>query len=92
MPKPWYTYIVLCRDNSLYTGITTDPDRRLAEHNSAGGGCRYTRTRQPVRLVFVEEHPDRSAACRREFEIKGMAAAGKRLLITRGCEPPGDDS
>jgi putative endonuclease len=92
MPKPWYTYIVLCRDNSLYTGVTTDPERRLAEHNSAGGGCRYTRIRKPVRLVYVEEHSDRSAACRREFEIKGMAAAGKRLLIAAGCKPCGDDS
>jgi putative endonuclease len=92
MPKPWFAYMVLCRDNTLYTGVTTDPLRRQAEHNSVAGGCRYTRTRRPVRLVFVEKHPDRSGACRRELEIKRMAAAEKHRLIARHRGQRGDDS
>ena len=77
----WYTYIVLCGDGTLYTGVTTDPVRRVAEHNSSQGGARYTRPRQPVRLVFLEQQPSRSAACRRERAIKDMSATGKRFLI-----------
>lgn len=92
MPKTWFTYMVLCRDRTLYAGVTTDPHRRLAEHNSAAGGCRYTRTRQPVQLVYVEEHPDRSSACRREMNIKKMAAAEKHRLIARYREKTGDSS
>lgn len=81
MPKPWFTYMVRCCDGTIYTGVTTDPTRRVAEHNSNRGGARYTRPRQPVRLVFVEPHPSRSLACRREFALKQMSAAEKKQLI-----------
>ncbi|MGB5233505.1 MAG: GIY-YIG nuclease family protein [Desulfoprunum sp.] len=89
----WYTYIVLCGDGTLYTGVTTDPVRRVAEHNSARGGARYTRPRQPVRLVFLEPQPSRSAACRRERAIKDLSATDKKHLITwqqdaADCTPP----
>lgn len=81
MSKPWFTYMVNCSDGTLYTGITTDPERRLSEHNSVRGGARYTRSRQPVELVFVEPQSSRSAACRREYELKQMPVARKKLLI-----------
>ena len=78
----WFTYIVRCGDGTLYTGVTTNPARRLAEHNSVRGGARYTRSRRPVRLVFLERQPSRSAACRREHAIKNLPAAAKKSLIT----------
>ena len=81
MPNPWFTYIIRCSDDTLYTGVTTDLTRRLAEHNSPKGGARYTRTRQPVQLVFAEETATRSQACQREFAIKQLSAAAKRRLI-----------
>jgi putative endonuclease len=77
----WFVYIVRCSDRSLYTGITTDAERRVARHNE-GRGARYTRSRCPVRLVYVERAKDRGAALRREHEIKRMTPAGKRALVT----------
>ena len=83
MAKTWFTYILRCNDDSLYTGVTTDLVRRLAEHNSSRGGARYTRCRQPVRLVFAEECANRSQACQREYAIKKLSAAAKKLLINK---------
>jgi putative endonuclease len=80
-PK-WFVYVVRCADRSLYTGVTTDADRRLAEHND-GRGARYTRSRGPVALVYLEKAEDRGAALRREHEIKCMTAEGKRRLVTK---------
>jgi putative endonuclease len=60
-----YCYIVECADGTLYTGWTTDPERRVKTHN-AGRGAHYTRMRGPVRLVYVEEQPDRASAMKRE--------------------------
>ncbi len=78
----WYVYILCCADSSLYTGVTTDPQRRLREHNGElKGGARYTRVRQPVELVYQESQPDRSAACKREAEIKKLSRAAKKKLI-----------
>ena len=76
----WFVYIVRCADRTLYTGVTTDPDKRVSEHND-GHGARYTRSRLPVELVYLEPAADRSAAMRRESEIKGMRTADKRRLI-----------
>ena len=78
----WFVYIVRCDDRSLYTGITTDAERRVAEHNE-GRGARYTRSRSPVSLVYVERAEDRGAALRREWEIKRMSPAGKQELVAR---------
>jgi putative endonuclease len=76
----WYVYMVQCADGSLYTGIATDVERRVAEHN-AGQGARYTRGRGPVTLVYRETVEDRPAALKREYAIKKLPALRKRNLI-----------
>ena len=74
-------YILRCADGSLYTGITTDVDRRLAEHNGEGGaGARYTRSRRPVEIVYAEAAGDRAEAARREAAIKRLDRAAKLAL------------
>jgi putative endonuclease len=78
--RDWVVYIVECADATLYAGVTTDAEARVAKHNE-GLGAKYTRTRRPVELVYVESAADRSAAQKREHEIKRMSAAEKRLLI-----------
>jgi putative endonuclease len=75
-----FVYMVECADKTLYTGWTTDVDRRLKAHN-AGRGAKYTRERGPVRLVYVEEMPNRRAAMKRELEIKRMRRTKKLALI-----------
>ena len=77
----WYVYIVKCRDGSLYTGITTDVERRLKEHNETSKGAKYTKARRPVSLVFQEEAADKSAAAKREYQIKQMKRQTKEALI-----------
>ncbi len=80
-PRPIYVcYIVRCADGTLYTGVTTDMGRRVEEHN-AGNGARYTASRRPVRLVWTEVHADRSAAQRREAEIKRWTRARKDAFL-----------
>ena len=64
----FYCYILECADGTYYTGWTTDPERRLRQHNT-GHGARYTKTRRPVQLVYVEPQTDRSTAQKREFQI-----------------------
>jgi putative endonuclease len=76
----WQVYIILCKDNSLYTGITTAVQRRFAQH-LAGTGAKYFRGHSPLRLVYLEEGHDRSSASRREAEIKKLRPEDKRLLI-----------
>ncbi len=76
----WLVYIVECSDNTLYTGVATDIEARLAEHN-AGRGSKYTRARLPVELVYSEKTEDQGSALRREYSIKQMRAADKRNLI-----------
>jgi putative endonuclease len=76
----WYLYIVRCRDDSLYTGITNDLEKRLADHNR-GRGAKYTAARRPVELVYQESWPDRSAASRREAEVKKLSRVDKLSLI-----------
>ena len=77
-----FCYIVECADGTYYTGWTVNPERRVAMHNK-GRGARYTRTRCPVKLVYVEELPDRKAAMKREIAIKKMKREGKGKLIRR---------
>lgn len=76
----YLVYILRCGDGSLYTGITNDLPRRLAAHSS-GRGAKYTRSRLPVALVWREEQPDKSAALRRERQIKALSRAEKLRLI-----------
>lgn len=77
-----YVYILECADGSLYTGWTTDLDRRLKLHN-AGKGAKYTRSRCPVRLVYKEIFQDKSSALRREYEIKQLTRVQKLFLIAK---------
>ncbi len=73
-------YVLECADGTLYTGYTTDLDRRLAEHN-AGEGAKYTRGRTPVALQHAEAFETRSAAMSREYEIKQLTRSAKERLI-----------
>jgi len=84
----WYVYMLRCCDGSLYTGITTDPERRLQEHNHGRRGARYTRTRRPVTLVWTEPQDDRAAATRREHQLRTMATDAKRDLVAGLAPPP----
>jgi putative endonuclease len=72
--------VLRCRTGQLYTGCTTDLERRVREHNS-GNGSRFTRSRLPVAVVYKEERPSRSEALRRERAIKGMRRSEKLLLV-----------
>jgi len=76
----WQVYIILCSDNSLYTGITTDLERRLQQH-AKGKGAKYFRGRNPLQVVFLESGHTRSTACQRELIIKAMTRGEKYLLI-----------
>ncbi len=76
----WYIYIVLCKDNSLYTGIATDITRRIKEHNN-GKGAKSLRGKLPVKLVYNEQFFSRSSASKREFEIKKLERIDKLKLI-----------
>jgi putative endonuclease len=80
MSMSWTVYIARCRDGSLYTGVTTDPERRLAEHNAGRGGA-YTRSKGPVIMVYREMAIDRSEAQRRERAIKRLSRAEKEDLV-----------
>jgi len=79
----WYVYIIRATDQSLYTGITTDVERRFAEHQSGRAGAKYFRGRSPVEVVFVESGHDRSSASIREAQIKKLSREQKFELI--GC-------
>jgi predicted GIY-YIG superfamily endonuclease len=80
----WFVYILRCSDDSLYTGITIDVERRTKQHN-AGTASRYTRTRLPVEVEYQEPHASRSLALKREAEVKAMARLEKESLITRAA-------
>ena len=83
----YYVYIVRCADGTLYTGCTTDPERRIRVHNQ-GQGAKYTRSRLPVVLVYSEPAENRSAALRRERAIKALTRAEKLALIDTGSPAP----
>ena len=78
----WYLYILRCKDGSLYTGITTDVEKRLETHR-AGKGAKYTRGRGPLELVYREECGDHSAALKREAEIKKLSREEKLKLTEK---------
>ena len=77
-------YMVRCSDGTLYTGYARDPERRTVTHNS-GRGARYTSQRLPVSLVYSEQCISRSAALKREYEVKQMARSDKERLAQRSC-------
>lgn len=82
MEKTWKLYILRCADGTLYTGITTDVARRFREHSS-GKGAKYTRGRGPLELVYQEDCGDKSAASRREWEIKQLPREEKLKMIEK---------
>lgn len=79
----WYVYILRCADGSLYTGIAKSLAKRVAEHNSSGKACaKYTRSRQPVSLVYFETCASRSEATKRELAIKRLPKSSKEALVS----------
>jgi putative endonuclease len=79
----YYVYILKCADKTLYTGITTELARRVDEHNGSDKGAKYTRVRRPVTLVYSESHDDRSAASKREYEIKKKMTRREKLEMIK---------
>ena len=86
MESTWKLYMLRCRDGSLYTGITTDVEKRLEAHRS-GKGAKYTRGRGPLELVYQEECGDHSTALKREIEIKALTREYKLNLIEKNNLP-----
>ena len=76
----WYVYILLCRGNSYYIGITNDLERRFKDHQEGKGGA-YTKSHKPIRLVYSEPHPDRSSALKREIQLKRLSRIKKEKLV-----------
>ena len=91
--KPWFLYLIECRDGNIYTGITVDVAARYAAHAS-GRGARYTRSHPPRRLLAVLDYPDRASASVAEYAVKQLSAAEKRayvLLLALGGAAAGAD-
>jgi predicted GIY-YIG superfamily endonuclease len=80
MESTWHLYILRCRDGTLYTGITTDVDKRFAAH-CAGKGAKYTRGRGPLELLYRENCGDHSAALKREAEMKKLTRQEKEAFL-----------
>ncbi len=76
----YFVYILKCSDDTLYTGITTDVERRFREHQKGVGG-KYTRAKKPTKILYVEKKHNRSSASKRELEIKGLSRKEKLALI-----------
>jgi putative endonuclease len=79
----YHLYILECADKTLYTGITTDLERRVAEHNGTKLGAKYTCYRRPVKLVFSKKFKNRAVACREEIRIKRLKKSEKSALIKK---------
>ncbi len=77
----YFVYILKCSDDTLYTGITTDVERRVDEHNNSDKGAKYTKNRRPVELIYSEKSEDRSSASKREYAIKKLTRNEKKALI-----------
>lgn len=92
MADGWQVYIIRGDDGRLYTGITTDIERRWREHTRGPKGARYFRGRRPAQLCYLESHPDRSSASRREYAIKQLSRRAKEQLIATAPVPktPGE--
>ena len=83
MSKIWYLYVVRCADGSLYTGVTTDLNRRLHEHNFTKRGAKYTRSRRPVKMMWSKKYQDRSSAQSAEYNFKKLLHKQKLEIITQ---------
>lgn len=80
-----YAYMLRCADGTIYSGYTTDPNHRAAVHNS-GHGAKYTRSRLPVELVFIEDFPTKGEALKREAALKKLGRAEKLALISAAAK------
>ena len=80
----YYLYILKCADETLYTGITVDLERRIEEHNSSKLGAKYTRARRPVKLVYSKKFRNRSVASKEEVKIKALTRKEKKEMIKAG--------
>jgi putative endonuclease len=86
--KAWFVYVIRSDDDQLYTGITTDINRRWREHTTGKAGARYFRGRKPQALCLLETHPDRSSASKREAAIKQLKRREKELLLAQQTSTP----
>lgn len=77
----WFVYIIEASDGSLYTGVTTNVERRFTEHRDSAKGAKFFRGRRPLKIVYQQDHPDRSSALQREAEIKKLTREKKLYLI-----------
>ena len=77
----YFIYILRCNDDTLYTGIAKDVEKRILEHNESDKGAKYTKARRPVKLLYTEEAEDRSVASKREYAIKKLSRTKKLELI-----------
>lgn len=80
----WFVYIIQCSDNTFYTWITTDVNRRLEEHNLSDKAAKYTRARRPVVLVYESTFSSKSEASKEEYRIKKLSRNKKEDLIKKG--------
>lgn len=83
----WFVYMIRSDDDQLYTGITTDIERRWREHTQGRAGARYFRGRRPQELCLLETHSDRSSASQREWQIKQLTRRNKEQLIAESPSP-----
>ncbi len=79
--KHWFLYVVRCCDGTLYTGVTTDLNRRVNEHNTSKRGAKYTKTRRPVNLIWSKEYNNRSEAQSAEYNFKKLSRKQKLDII-----------
>lgn len=81
----WYVYILKCSDKTLYTGVTTDIERRLREHNNSKNGAKYTKARRPVVLMYKKAFKTRSRAQMEESSLKRMSRTAKLAILKKYC-------
>ena len=82
--KHWFLYVVGCCDGTLYTGVTTDLNRRVNEHNTSKRGAKYTKTRRPVNLIWSNKYNNRSEAQSAEYSFKKLSRKQKLDIIKNG--------
>ena len=81
LTEHWFLYVLLCSDGSYYTGVTTDVERRLKEHNTSHRGAKYTKTRRPVKVIYLTPFGDRSSAQKAEYDFKKLTRKQKEKII-----------
>jgi putative endonuclease len=83
----WHVYMLRCSDNTLYTGVTLNPEKRLDEHNTCNKkGAKYTRSRRPVVLAYLDSHLSKSQAYQREYQLKRLTKNHKEALVAQALE------